>query len=79
MCFNEEEIPNILLPIINKTGIIRPMRGPEIYQGQGCVKTFMFLTLKKFYSEFQHKLKDYNRSNQVNVIKSINTIALIDY
>jgi hypothetical protein len=46
MCFSEEEIPNILLPIINKTGIIRPMRGPEIYQGQGCVKTFMLFTLK---------------------------------
>jgi hypothetical protein len=32
---NEDEIPNVLLPSINRTGTVRPISGPATYHGQG--------------------------------------------
>jgi hypothetical protein len=32
---NDEEIPKILFPKINRAGTVRPMRGPATYQGHG--------------------------------------------
>jgi hypothetical protein len=42
MCRNEEEMPNALLPNKSKSGIINPISGPVIYQGQGCINMLMF-------------------------------------
>jgi len=38
----DDEIPNALLPNKSKSGTINPINGPVIYQGQGCVKIFIF-------------------------------------
>jgi len=35
MCRNEDEMPNALLLNKSKSGIINPISGPVIYQGQG--------------------------------------------
>src|SRR5215211_2838272 len=43
ICLNEEETPNALFPKSNKTGTINPIKGPAIYQGQGCVKKSIFV------------------------------------
>jgi hypothetical protein len=37
MCLRDDDIPNVLFPKINKTGTIKPIKGPEMYQGHGCV------------------------------------------
>src|SRR5690606_3977702 len=34
-CLKEEEIPKDLFPISNRSGTVRPIKGPEIYQGHG--------------------------------------------
>jgi len=38
ICFNDDDIPKALFPNNNKAGTIRPIKGPAIYQGQGCFK-----------------------------------------
>ncbi len=35
MCLNEEDTPNDLLPIRSSIGTVRPIMGPDIYQGHG--------------------------------------------
>lgn len=35
---NEEDIPNVLLPNINKAGTVNPINGPATYHDQGCLK-----------------------------------------
>jgi hypothetical protein len=37
MCRSEEETPKDLFPESNNTGTINPIKGPAIYQGQGCL------------------------------------------
>ena len=35
---SEDDMPNVLLPDINKAGTIKPIKGPATYQAQGCFK-----------------------------------------
>src|SRR5690606_22255450 len=34
-CLKDEEIPKDLFPMSSKRGTVRPIKGPEMYQGQG--------------------------------------------
>jgi len=36
ICRSEELMPNVLLPNISNSGTVRPISGPDIYQGHGC-------------------------------------------
>jgi hypothetical protein len=47
-CLNEEEIPKVLFPKINKAGTINPINGPATYQGQGCLINSITVMLKYF-------------------------------
>jgi hypothetical protein len=42
----EEDIPNDLLPNINKAGTVKPIKGPAMYQGQGCFKNSNIIIIK---------------------------------
>jgi hypothetical protein len=51
ICLNELEIPNDLFPIINRIGIIKPIKGPATYHGQGfCKNSNIFFKL--FFCEY---------------------------
>lgn len=45
ICLRLEETPKGLLPNINNTGTVNPINGPEIHQGQGCLKNSITLLL----------------------------------
>ncbi len=46
ICRSDEEIPNVLLPVISKSGTVRPISGPASHQGQGCfIHTAIFMVL----------------------------------
>ena len=46
-CFSDEEMPNGLLPMNSNTGTIKPIKGPETYQGQGCDKNSFMSPVEK--------------------------------
>lgn len=37
-CLRLEEMPKVLLPTSNSNGTVKPIKGPETYQGQGCLR-----------------------------------------
>lgn len=43
MCLKLDDTPNCLFVINNNKGTINPSKGPEIYQGQDCVRKFMLV------------------------------------
>jgi hypothetical protein len=53
ICRREEEIPNVLLPSISKSGTVKPINGPATHQGQGC---FM-ISMKCIYREILGKVQ----------------------
>jgi hypothetical protein len=40
MSLSDELMPNDLLPIIKSAGTVSPIKGPAIYQAQGCFYKF---------------------------------------
>jgi hypothetical protein len=42
---NEEEIPKVLFPKINKIGTVKPIKGPATYQGHGFFNNSIMLSI----------------------------------
>ncbi|MFM2118336.1 MAG: hypothetical protein RL316_1526, partial [Bacteroidota bacterium] len=57
-CLSDEEIPNVLLPRISNRGTVRPISGPDTYQGQGClISSSMGIGLMIYFDFFISSLR----------------------
>src|SRR5437868_6711588 len=54
ICLRLDDMPKSLLPRINSNGTIKPINGPETYQGQGCliisiIRLILQLKVNRYY------------------------------
>ncbi|MGN6531513.1 MAG: hypothetical protein ACTHK0_07150, partial [Ginsengibacter sp.] len=41
----DEDTPSLLFPIINNKGTVSPINGPATYQGQGCLRNSIMMSI----------------------------------
>ena len=52
ICLSVDEIPNGLLPKINKVGTTNPIKGPATYQAHGCLRNCNMVFVLNGVSEY---------------------------